>query len=152
MATISSRLVFVTTSPRTLEKVIPEIALLSDNFSGQKWNADTQTRYMELLRDEDFFHGEGCNDPAFSARDTLNVQLGRRRERNIRELSEKIRNREFYDDIQSTFDLMRGDHLYDAPLIFEYSEWLARKCGSEIEWYEGIKSMAAGWPDSLSYA
>ncbi len=71
MATISSRLVFVTTSPRTLEKVIPEIALLSDNFSGQKWNADTQTRYMELLRDEDFFHGEGCNDPAFSARDRI---------------------------------------------------------------------------------
>ena len=38
----------------------------------------------------------------------------------------------------------------DIRRFFEHSEWLARRCGSEIEWYEGIKSMAAAWPDSLS--
>jgi hypothetical protein len=27
---------------------------------------------MQLLRDENFFNGEGTNDPAFSARDRIN--------------------------------------------------------------------------------
>ena len=27
---------------------------------------------MELLREENFFNGEGANDPAFSARDRIN--------------------------------------------------------------------------------
>lgn len=72
MATINSRLLFVTTSPRTPEKIIPEIKLLADNFSGQVWNYDTQTRFMELLRDENSFHGEGFRNPDFSARDRIN--------------------------------------------------------------------------------
>ena len=311
MAKISSRLVFVTTSPRTLEKVIPEIALLSDNFSGQKWNADTQTRYMELLRDEDFFHGEGCNDPAFSARDRItrtpkalgfvrlhpcielteggrallsspdkpdiflrqllkyqlpspyhrlsddavrfNVKpflevlrlvrvLGKLRFDELRAIGLQMTDWHEFPDIVCDYGdfmvcveatLQSGQRQYEsegepvsrhlgklkkqsgkpcyalfvAPSIndacvahffalhnmnisyygghsvivplplelfrvmlhasgsvasrtsvedirrfFEYSEWLARRCGSEIEWYEGIKSMAAAWPDSLSYA
>lgn len=72
MANVSSRLLFLTTSPRTPEKMIPEIGLLVDNFTGKKWNKETQTAFMSVLSEADFYHGEGLNDPAFSARDRIN--------------------------------------------------------------------------------
>jgi hypothetical protein len=52
--------------------MIPEIDLLNTHFAGRKWNAETQTAFMQLLLDENFFNGEGANDPAFSARDRIN--------------------------------------------------------------------------------
>ncbi len=72
MARIDSKVIFVTTSPRTPAKMIPEIGLLNTHFSGQKWNTKTQRAFMELLREENFFNGQGANDPAFSARDRIN--------------------------------------------------------------------------------
>lgn len=72
MARIDSRVIFVTTSPRTPAKMIPEIGLLHTHFAGQKWNNETQSAFMELLREENFFNGKGVNDPAFSARDRIN--------------------------------------------------------------------------------
>ena len=69
---VDSKVIFVTTSPRTPAKMIPEIGLLNTHFSGQKWNTETQRAFMELLREENFFNGEGANDPAFSARDRIN--------------------------------------------------------------------------------
>lgn len=72
MARIDSKIIFVTTSPRTPSKMIPEIELLNTHFSGQKWNLETQLSFMELLKKENFFNGEGANDPAFSARDRIN--------------------------------------------------------------------------------
>lgn len=39
--------------------MIPEIGLLHTNFTGQAWNTDTQRAFMELLREENFFNGEG---------------------------------------------------------------------------------------------
>ncbi|MCZ2129169.1 MAG: AlwI family type II restriction endonuclease [Bacteroidia bacterium] len=72
MARIDSKVIFVTTSPRTPSKMIPEIELLNTHFSGQQWNNDTQRAFMELLKEENFFNGEGANDPAFSARDRIN--------------------------------------------------------------------------------
>ncbi len=72
MANISSQLLFLTTSPRTPEKMIAEIGLLIDNFKGKVWNTDTQTAFMSVLSEADFYHGEGLNDPAFSARDRIN--------------------------------------------------------------------------------
>lgn len=72
MATINSKFVFLTTSPRTPEKMIPEITLLDDKLHGQEWNAESQTKFMQLLKEEEFFDGEGTNDPAFSARDRIN--------------------------------------------------------------------------------
>jgi len=72
MARIDSKVIFVTTSPRTPAKMIPEIELLNTHFSGQRWNTDTQRAFMELLKEENFFNGEGANDPAFSARDRIN--------------------------------------------------------------------------------
>jgi len=72
MARIDSKVIFVTTSPRTPAKMIPEIGLLHTHFAGQQWNNETQRAFMELLREENFFNGEGANDPAFSARDRIN--------------------------------------------------------------------------------
>lgn len=72
MARIDSKVIFVTTSPRTPAKMIPEIELLNTHFSGQEWNTETQRAFMELLKEENFFNGEGANDPAFSARDRIN--------------------------------------------------------------------------------
>ncbi|MDR6922669.1 MULTISPECIES: AlwI family type II restriction endonuclease [Chryseobacterium] len=72
MASINSKVIFVTTSPRTPAKMIPEIELLNTHFAGQKWNVETQREFMELLKEENFFNGEGANDPAFSARDRIN--------------------------------------------------------------------------------
>jgi hypothetical protein len=46
--------------------------LLQTHFTGQQWNTETQRAFMELLREENFFNGEGANDPAFSARDRIN--------------------------------------------------------------------------------
>lgn len=72
MATIDSKVIFVTTSPRTPAKMIPEIELLNTHFAGQQWNTETQLAFMDLLKEENFFNGEGANDPAFSARDRIN--------------------------------------------------------------------------------
>ncbi|MEO6831177.1 MAG: AlwI family type II restriction endonuclease [Chitinophagaceae bacterium] len=72
MARIDSKVVFVTTSPRTPAKMIPEIELLYTHFSGRLWNTESQIAFMELLKEENFFKGEGANDPAFSARDRVN--------------------------------------------------------------------------------
>ncbi len=72
MARIDSQLLFLTTSPRTPEKMIPEIDLLIEHFNGQVWNPATQREFMGVLRNEDFYNGEGANDPAFSARDRIN--------------------------------------------------------------------------------
>lgn len=72
MATIDSQVLFLTTSPRTPNKMIPEISLLVENFEGESWNKVTQIRYMDILREEQFFNGSATNDPAFSARDRIN--------------------------------------------------------------------------------
>lgn len=72
MAKIDSRTLFVTTSPRTPARMIPEISLLVQHFEGQIWNKETQTSFMGVLRDENFFNGKGENDPSFSARDRIN--------------------------------------------------------------------------------
>jgi len=72
MARIDSQLLFLTTSPRTPEKMIPEIGLLVEHFTGANWNNDTQCAFMDILREEQFFNGKGENDPAFSARDRIN--------------------------------------------------------------------------------
>ncbi len=72
MATISSQSLFLTTSPRTPEKMIPEIRLLTERFTGRIWDTATQRAYMAVLREEQFFNGDGEKDPAFSARDRIN--------------------------------------------------------------------------------
>lgn len=72
MATIDSQVLFITTSPRTPAKMVPEIDLLIKNFEGKVWNKETQCAFMDILREEDFYNGKGANDPSFSARDRIN--------------------------------------------------------------------------------
>ena len=72
MARIDSKVLFLTTSPRTPSKMIPEISLLNNNFKGKRWCHETQVGFMEVLKEENFFDGEGKNNPAFSARDRIN--------------------------------------------------------------------------------
>ena len=72
MATIDSQVLFITISPRTPAKMVPEIDLLIKNFQGKVWNKETQCDFMEILREEDFYNGRGSNDPSFSARDRIN--------------------------------------------------------------------------------
>ena len=72
MARVDNPILFMTTSPRTPAKMVPEIELLIKNFQGQHWNKESQIKFMEVLRDEQFFNGEGKNDPSFSARDRIN--------------------------------------------------------------------------------
>ncbi|MCM1451930.1 MAG: AlwI family type II restriction endonuclease [Clostridium sp.] len=72
MARVNSRLLFLTTSPRTPGKMIPEIELLIRQFEGQHWNAATQTAFMEILKEQEFYNGSGSSDMALSARDRIN--------------------------------------------------------------------------------
>ena len=59
MARIDNKLLFFTTSPRTPAKMIPEIKLLSEKFSGKPWNKLTQEEFIDELAQSDFFEGKG---------------------------------------------------------------------------------------------
>lgn len=74
MATIRSRVLFFTTSPRTPLKMIPEIKLLVDNLTGKPWDTQTQKEFMNLLVSTDFYEGgSGSTEFSdFSARDRIN--------------------------------------------------------------------------------
>lgn len=70
----SSRTLFFTTSPRSPKKLIPEIALLVDNFSGQTWsgNEQVQEEFARALATATTFEGDTSKKySAFSARDRI---------------------------------------------------------------------------------
>lgn len=69
-----SRTLFFTTSPRSPHKLIPEIQLLVENFSGQRWSGKTgcQKDFAGALADASSFHGETSKKYSeFSARDRI---------------------------------------------------------------------------------
>lgn len=69
---IKTRHLFAFTSPRTIEKIIPEVELLSKNFEGQKWMPATQSAFYESLFASDFFEGENkARDTELAARDRI---------------------------------------------------------------------------------
>lgn len=73
MAFLKSKTLFFTTSPRSPLKMIPEIELLTQNFSGKVWNKKSQEDFITLLSANDNFKGEGSKgDLSFSARDRIN--------------------------------------------------------------------------------
>ena len=73
MARIDNKLLFFTTSPRTPAKMIPEIQLLHEKFSGLLWDISTQEQFIDELAQREFFEGKGSPaDKAFSARDRIN--------------------------------------------------------------------------------
>lgn len=73
MANLSkTRTIFAFTSPRTIEKIIPEIDVLISNFNGQIWNSDLQKSFFEELFNSDFYEGsKRPKDTAFAARDRI---------------------------------------------------------------------------------
>ncbi len=76
MANLSrTRTVFAFTSPRTIEKIIPEIQMLIKSFSGQEWNKKTQIEYYDTLsRTENFkstIQHQKENIKTFTARDRI---------------------------------------------------------------------------------
>lgn len=73
MVYLKNKALFFTTSPRTPSKMIPEIQLLGEHFSGCKWNKQTQVAFIDLLTESGFFEGSGSLDNKdFSARDRIN--------------------------------------------------------------------------------
>lgn len=59
MANLSkTKTLFAFTSPRTIEKIIPEIQLLTENFTGQRWNTSSQIEFFRLLFDSGFYEGQ----------------------------------------------------------------------------------------------
>ncbi len=75
MANLSkTKALFAWTSPRTIEKIIPEIRLLIESFGGQVWsgNKALQTDFYTALVESDFFEEQGQNsNPDFAARDRI---------------------------------------------------------------------------------
>ena len=72
MARIGNKQLFFTTSPRTPSKMIPEIQLLCEHFSGEKWDSETQEKFFDKLSQSNFFEGKSVpSDKAFSARDRI---------------------------------------------------------------------------------
>lgn len=70
----SNRTLFFTTSPRSPKKLIPEITLLVDNFTGQKWygNKQVQQEFSNILATVATFEGNTSKKySTFSARDRI---------------------------------------------------------------------------------
>ena len=75
MANLSkTKTLFGFTSPRTIEKIIPEIQILCDNYSSQKWsgNENLQVDFFQTLFDSEYYEGDTYpSDPALAARDRI---------------------------------------------------------------------------------
>jgi hypothetical protein len=75
MANLSkTKALFGFTSPRTIEKIIPEINILCENFSGIKWSGNEQVQldFFQTLFDSEYYEGETFpSDPALAARDRI---------------------------------------------------------------------------------
>jgi hypothetical protein len=75
MANLSkTKHLFGFTSPRTLEKIIPEILLLTEYFEGEKWsgNDGVQIKFFDILYKSGFYEGETFPaNPALAARDRI---------------------------------------------------------------------------------
>jgi hypothetical protein len=59
MANLSkTKALFGFTSPRTIEKIIPEIELLVQDFGGHKWNGPVQRAFFDVLFRSGFYEGD----------------------------------------------------------------------------------------------
>ena len=68
-------MLFAFTSPRTLEKIIPEVDLVVSMFNGKKWNKENQIAFFEALREQPFFEGTKTDQKmkdGMQARDRIN--------------------------------------------------------------------------------
>ena len=68
----NSRTLFGFTSPRTIEKIIPEIELLVQHYAGKEWNTRSQEAFFILLFGSEAYAGSSMPaDPAMAARDRI---------------------------------------------------------------------------------
>src|ERR1700722_5204028 len=59
MANLSkTKALFGFTSPRTIEKIIPEIELLIQYFGGRRWDGTVQKAYFDVLFKSGFYEGD----------------------------------------------------------------------------------------------
>jgi len=72
MASLSkTKHLFGFTSPRTIEKIIPELNLLSEQFTGKNW-LENQINFFDAIFESDFYEGTAYpKDPALAARDRI---------------------------------------------------------------------------------
>lgn len=72
MASLSkTKHLFGFTSPRTIEKIIPELDILSQQFSGKVWG-ENQINFFDAIFNSDFYEGTTYpQDPALAARDRI---------------------------------------------------------------------------------
>ena len=67
-----TRTLFFFTSPRTPNKIIPEIALLDDLFAGKNWNPTTQEAFMNALIESPYYESKKQpDDKAFAGRERI---------------------------------------------------------------------------------
>jgi len=73
MANLSkTRTLFAFTSPRTIEKIIPEIEILISSLKGKEWNTKTQEAFFRKLFSSKFYEGNAMPDNiALAARDRI---------------------------------------------------------------------------------
>ena len=73
MANLSkTKTIFAFTSPRTIEKIIPEIRILVNKYGGKKWDDETQSLFFNDLFLSDFYEGkEKPKDIQLAARDRI---------------------------------------------------------------------------------
>ncbi|NJD21121.1 MAG: AlwI family type II restriction endonuclease [Melioribacter sp.] len=73
MANLSkTRTVFAFTSPRTIEKIIPEIQVLIKSFAGHEWNTETQIAFFHELFASEFYEGDKMpKNISLAARDRI---------------------------------------------------------------------------------
>jgi hypothetical protein len=73
MANLSkTRTVFAFTSPRTIEKIIPEIQVLIESFEGDEWNEKTQVSFFRELFKSECYEGDKMpKNIALAARDRI---------------------------------------------------------------------------------
>lgn len=57
MASLSkTKHLFGFTSPRTIEKIIPELNILNQKFSGKEWG-ENQINFFDTIFNSDFYEG-----------------------------------------------------------------------------------------------
>lgn len=75
MANLSkTKALFAFTSPRTIEKIIPEIRILVENYGGEAWsgNSDLQIRFFKDLFKSEFYEGSKIpSNISLAARDRI---------------------------------------------------------------------------------
>lgn len=72
MASLSkTKHLFGFTSPRTIEKIIPELKILNDNFANKNWK-DNQKNFFDKIFNSKFYLGNTYpSDPELAARDRI---------------------------------------------------------------------------------